>query len=54
MRQRKLVITDSETPQPTGIAKYELIREIEQVMAGSINVYRNVIDGDKCALKKLT
>ena len=53
MRQRKLVISDSETPQPTGIAKYELIRGIGQGMAGSVSVYRNVIDGEEYALKEI-
>jgi hypothetical protein len=31
------------TPQPTGIAKYELTRGIGQVMAGSMNFYRKEI-----------
>lgn len=40
-------------PQPTGIAKYEHLRRIGQGMAGSVSVYRNVIDNEEYALKEI-
>ena len=52
-KRQALPATDLNGPQPTGIAKYEHLRRIGQGMAGSVSVYRNVIDNDEYALKEI-
>lgn len=52
-KRQALPATDLNRPQPTGIAKYEHLRRIGQGMAGSVSVYRNVIDNDEYALKEI-
>ena len=53
MKKRQLIRKDSNEPQPTGLAKYEHLRRIGKGTAGSVSVYRNVIDGEEYALKEI-
>lgn len=43
----------AEPCQLTGLAKYEKIRPIGQGAAGTVNLYKNIVDGKEYALKEI-